>query len=412
MKYGLIGERLGHSYSKVVHGILADYEYELREVAPDELDGFMREKDFLGINVTIPYKESVIPYLDEIDEIARKIGAVNTVVNLNGRLYGYNTDFYGMRMLFAHAGIDPKGKKAAVLGSGGTSKTARVVLESLGAREIITVSRSGRDGAVTYGELYQSHSDIEIIINTTPVGMYPNIQDAPIDIYTLKNVSGVIDAVYNPLRTTLVQSAAICGAEAEGGLYMLICQAVRASEIFLGITYPEKIAEQIYEKVKRQKENIVLIGMPASGKSTVGRIVADKLGRKFVDTDELITERIGMPIKDFFAKEGEAAFRKVEREVIGELACEGSLVIATGGGAVMNELNLRDLSYNGWLYFIDRPLDSLIPTESRPLASDRAAIEGLYSERYTVYYSVCDERIDAACDAKTVANIITENYLK
>lgn len=409
MKYGLIGEKLGHSFSKEIHESLG-YDYELREIARDELDGFMRERDFLGINVTIPYKETVIPYLDFIDDDAKEIGAVNTIVNRGGKLYGYNTDFYGLKMLLANAGIDVKGKKAAILGTGGTSKTAKAVLSSLGACEIIKVSRSARKDAISYEDLICSHPDVEIIVNTTPVGMYPDVENMPLDLYSIEKLSGVIDVVYNPLRTALVQSAAFCAAPAEGGLYMLVGQAVRASEIFLDIKYPEETIDRIYERTRAKKENIVLIGMPASGKSTVGRIIADRLGRKFVDTDEVITDRIKMPIKDFFAKEGEEAFREIERQVINELACESSLVIATGGGAVINELNQRDLSYNGRLYFIDRPLDKLMPTESRPLSSDRDAMKKRYAERYLIYLSVCDEKIDADCEAIAVAEKILENY--
>ena len=257
MKYGLIGEKLGHSFSKEIHSLLGDYDYELCEIARDELDSFMKKRDFLGINVTIPYKEAVIPYLDWISDSAKEIGAVNTVVNCDGKLYGYNTDFYGMRGLFDHAGIDVTGKKAAILGSGGTSKTAFVVLKSLGADKIIKVSRSGNDGAVTYDELYKDHPDVEIIVNTTPVGMYPNISDCPVDLSKFGQLSGVIDAVYNPINTTLVKSARGLGIKAEGGLYMLVSQAAVASELFLnekGNTVPDHI-DKTFLEIKSRKEN-------------------------------------------------------------------------------------------------------------------------------------------------------------
>ena len=230
MKYGLIGEKLGHSFSKVIHERLSGNPYELLEIRPDELDAFMKSKDFLGINVTIPYKEAVIPYLDKIDESAAAIGAVNTIVNRSGKLYGYNTDFFGMRALFSHARVNPEGKKAVILGSGGTSRTAMAVLSSLGASEILRVSRSGRDGAITYEELYERHTDAEIIVNTTPLGTYPNVSGCALNIKAFKSLLGVIDAVYNPLRTNLVLDALEMGIRAEGGLYMLVCQAVRASE--------------------------------------------------------------------------------------------------------------------------------------------------------------------------------------
>ncbi len=410
MKYGLIGEKLGHSFSKEIHALLGDYEYELREIAKDELDGFMTERNFLGINVTMPYKEAVIPYLDWIHEPAKEIGAVNTIVNLEGKLYGYNTDYSGMLCLIDNAAISVEGKKAAILGSGGTSRTALVALKSLGAGEIVKVSRNGKDGALTYEELYKNHSDVEIIVNTTPVGMYPNIFDCPVDLERFKNLSGVIDAVYNPINTTLVQKARERGIAAESGLYMLVAQAASASELFLnenGNTAPYWL-NKFNEKIKSQKENIVLIGMPASGKSTVGKILANRLNRKFIDTDDLITERIKMPIADFFAKEGETAFRQIERRVIKDIAGEGSLVIATGGGAVLREENLSALKYNGKLFFIDRPLEKLVPTNTRPLSFDRASIEARYNERYSIYCGCCDVRIDANCEAEKVADKILE----
>ncbi|MBP3402235.1 MAG: shikimate dehydrogenase [Clostridia bacterium] len=410
MKYGLIGEKLGHSFSRTIHEMLSDNLYELREIPKDELDGFMKSKSFSGINVTIPYKESVIPYLDEIDEGAREIGAVNAIVNRCGKLIGYNTDFYGMQKLFLHAGIDAKGKRAAILGSGGTSRTAMAVLRSLGADEILRVSRSGKDGNITYDELYSRHSDIEIIVNTTPMGMFPNIDGAAVDVSKFENLSGVIDAVYNPIRTQLVLDAMAKGIAAEGGLYMLVAQAVRASEIFLDTNYSEDIIEKIYRKINGEKESIVLIGMPACGKSTVGKILAKKTGRTLVDTDELIVKKVGMEITEIFRQYGEDKFRDIESEVIAEISGNGSLIIATGGGAILRDKNVRSLKKNGRLYFIDRPLDALVPTDSRPLSSDRTAIEKRYEERYGIYSSVCDKKIDADCDAETVAEKILENF--
>ena len=407
MKYGLIGERLGHSFSKEIHERLG-YDYELCEVAPEALDGFMETKNFEGINVTMPYKQAVIPYLDEIDEAASEIGAVNTIVNRDGKLYGYNTDFYGMERLFDHAEVDPYGKKVAVLGSGGTSKTATAVLKSLGASEIICVSRSGE---VSYADLYESHSDVDIIVNTTPVGMFPNIWGKPVEINRFDRLSGVIDAVYNPLNTTIVIEAKERGIPAEAGLYMLVAQAIRASELFLNARYPSYMTDVIYDGIRAEKENIVLIGMPSSGKSTVGRLLAEKLGEEFIDTDELTVEKIKMPIKDFFTLYGEEKFREVESEVIREIAGRGGLVIATGGGAVLRKENLINLIYNGNILFIDRPLNMLIPTDSRPLSSDRMALENLYMTRYPIYTDACDSRIEAIGTPIEIAENILENYL-
>ena len=267
MKYGCIGEHLKHSFSKEIHNALADYEYEIREIERENLSSFAEKKDFLAINVTIPYKELIMPHMYYIDGHARSIGAVNTVVNRGGLLYGYNTDFYGMSMLIRHAGVEIEGKKVVILGTGGTSKTSLAVAEALGARKIIRVSRTAREDAISYEEIYLCHTDADVIINTTPSGMFPNIFDAPVDISKFPTLSGVIDAVYNPLRTPLILAAKERGIAAEGGLYMLVAQAVRASEIFIDTKYDESETERVYEKIKREKENVVLVGMPASGKA-------------------------------------------------------------------------------------------------------------------------------------------------
>ncbi len=412
MKYGCIGEHLKHSFSKEIHNALADYEYEIKEIPRSELDGFMKNGDFNAINVTIPYKELVIPYLYFVDERAKEIGAVNTVVNRNGRLYGYNTDFYGMTMLLSHANIDVRNKKVVILGTGGTSKTAKAVAKALSAREIITVSRSGKDGAVTYDELHSRHSDAEVIINTTPAGMYPNIFEKTVELSGFKSLCGVIDAVYNPLKTPLVLEAESRGIAAEGGLYMLVAQALRASEIFTNTSFDTAALDCVYEKIKRDKQNIVLIGMPASGKSTVGRLVAEKLRRDFVDTDEMIAEKAGMSIPNIFAACGEKKFREMESEIIRDVSVSSGIVIATGGGVPLKTQNMSALCENGRIYFIDRSLERLIPTEDRPLSSTKEAIEQRYKERYSVYTAAADVIIDADCDAVSVADKITEEFLK
>ncbi len=412
MKYGCIGEKLKHSFSKEIHNALSDYEYELCEIARDELCSFAQKKDFRAINVTIPYKELIIPYLYYIDEFAKDIGAVNTVVNRDGLLYGYNTDFYGMQSLLQHAKIDIKNKKVIILGTGGTSKTAVSVARAGGAKSILRVSRAGRENAITYGELYAKHTDAEIIINTTPSGMFPNIFDTPVDISAFPSLAGVIDAVYNPLRTPLISAAKRRGIPAEGGLYMLVAQAVRASEIFLGTEYPAEMTDKVFGKLCTDKENIVLVGMPSSGKSTVGGLIAKACGRTFIDTDELIVKHAGQEITDIFAEVGEAGFRDIESQVIREVSAMTSAVIATGGGAVLREENVAALKENGKIYFIDRPLEKLIPTSSRPLSSDRKSIEKRYEERYGIYTSVCDRKINAACTPAEVAQKIMENFLK
>ncbi len=410
MKYGCIGEHLKHSFSKEIHNALTDYEYDILEIPREGLADFADKKNFLAINVTIPYKELIMPHMYYIDSHAKEIGAVNTVVNRSGKLYGYNTDFFGMSELIYHSGIKIKGNKVVILGTGGTSKTALAVAKAHGAKEILRVSRSARENAITYDELYERHSDADIVINTTPCGMFPNISNSPVDVSKFKNLSGVIDAVYNPLRTSLILEAKKRGISAEGGLYMLVSQAVRASEIFTDTTYPLGSTERIYKKIMRDKENIVLIGMPASGKTTVGNILAKKMNREFIDTDELIYMRVEKPISTIFSEYGEKYFRRLESEIIEEVSSKTGVIISTGGGAVLNENNVTSLKKNGKIYFIDRPLDALVPTGDRPLASTREAIEKRYNERYFTYISSSDVKIDASCDARSVADKIERNF--
>ncbi len=408
MRYGLIGEKLGHSFSPLIHTELSGESYELLEIPRGELESFIRSRDFLGINVTIPYKEAVIPYLDCIDPAAEAIGAVNTVVNRGGRLFGYNTDFYGLTALTSHIGIELSGSVVAILGTGGTSKTARAVSRALGAKEILTVSRSARDGAVTYEELHGMRERVNIIINTTPVGMYPNTECSPLELSDFPALSGVVDAVYNPLRTRLVLSAQKRKIPAEGGLYMLAAQGVRASELFHETKYPKGTEDAIYKKLLHNLENAVLIGMPSSGKSSVGRALAELLSREFIDTDALISERSGMSIPEIFATFGEEHFRSLEREVIAEVSKTSGGVIATGGGAVLCPSSVEALKANGRLFFLDRPIELLTPTSDRPLSRDRADIEKRYRERYPIYSSVCDERIDGSRSVSCAAELIAE----
>lgn len=412
MKYGCIGEHLGHSFSREIHARLSDYEYELCEVAREALCDFATRREFLAINVTIPYKEMILPYIYELDEGARLIGAVNTVVNRGGRLYGYNTDFYGMTELIRHAGIEVAGKKAAILGTGGTAKTARAVLTALGAGEIITVSRTAREGICDYAGLVREHSDTEVIINTTPVGMYRDFDGVPVDVGCFPALSGVIDAVYNPLRTRLVSDALKRGIKAEGGLYMLVAQAVRASEIFLDRAYPIGTTERVFREMMEDKESIVLIGMPASGKTTVARLLADDTWREVIDTDDKIEADVGLSIPEIFEKEGEAKFREYEAEVIHAVSQDTGKIISTGGGAILNPINVERLKRNGKIYFIDRPLEKLLPTEDRPLSQSKEAMEKRYGERYELYKKYADVTVDADRTAEAVAEFIREDFFK
>ncbi len=404
MKYGLIGEHLGHSYSREIHRLISGCDYELKELTPDELGAFFENRSFSGINVTIPYKQSVIPYLDEISDTAKSIGAVNTVVNRDGRLYGDNTDFAGMCALLEHAKIDVSGRKVLILGTGGTSKTAKAVMKHLNAAEIITVSRKPQSGTCTYSELKTLHSDAEIIVNTTPVGMFPKDDEAPIDLSDFPLLKGVADVIYNPLRTNLVQSAKSRNIPSEGGLYMLCAQAVYASAVFRNIPVDSSLIDMAYNMVKGEKENVVLIGMPSSGKSCVGKLVAEKTGKTFLDTDELITERAGQKIADYIAENGEEPFRKLEREVISGLSQKSGCVIATGGGAVLSWENVQLLRRNGRLVFLDRSLEKLTPTSDRPLSSDSEKLKKLYETRYPIYRAAADICLEADGTPSEVAS--------
>lgn len=407
-EYGCIAEHLGHSFSGEIHHLLGlalshdgkdepCYRYTLQELRPDELADFLKQKSFRGINVTIPYKQAVMPYLDELTDIAREIGAVNTIINRDGRLIGDNTDFYGMSYLIASSGVDLQNKKVLIFGTGGTSKTAHAVAKHMGAREILKVSRQRKEGCLTYDKLFL-HTDAEIIINTTPVGMFPRDEACPLpadlSLSDFKGLCGVFDAVYHPLRTELVLAAKALKIPATGGLAMLVAQAAAATERFLGYSVSDDIIRQITRTLNAQKQNIVLIGMPACGKTTVGQLLSQTLGRELIDTDEEITRAVGMTPGDYITKYGEAAFRKVEAEVIRDkIAPMSGVIVATGGGAVLDAQNVKRLKRNGVLCFLDRPLNSLQATKDRPLSADPKLLRRRYEERYDIYCSAADVRL-------------------
>ena len=393
MEYGLIGEHLPHSFSKIIHEKLAPYSYELHELRPDEVDSFMRGKEFKGINVTIPYKQTVIPYLDEISDQARSIGAVNTVVNRNGRLCGYNTDYFGMKSLIERLGIDPAGKKVLILGTGGTSKTAFAVATDMGASEVYKVSRTGKEGVPTYEEAYERHTDAQIIITTTPCGMYPAIDDCPLDLSRFPDLCGVIDAIYNPLRTVLILEAQKRGIPAEGGLYMLVVQAVYAAELFADRKIESEKTDQVFKEILNSKRNIVLSGMSLAGKTTLGTLLAKKLDRVLEDTDQMIIRKEQRPITEIFATDGEKYFRDLETEMARTLAPQTGLVIATGGGAILRQENVDALKKNGCIIFLDRPFNQILPADDRPLANTKEKVAALLEKRYPIYKATCDESI-------------------
>lgn len=401
MQYGLIGEKLGHSYSKEIHTAFGKYNYELKELSKDEVKDFILEKQFKGLNVTIPYKETVMEYLDFIDDEAKAIGAVNTVVNRDGKLYGYNTDFYGMLEVLKDTGFDFKDKKVLVLGVGATAKTATAVLNHLQVKDIFYAARNKSksfciDKTVSFTEAKETLTDVDFIVNTTPCGMYPNLDDKAIDLSPFKNIYGVFDVIFNPGRTQLMLQAESLNKKAFGGLKMLVYQAVYATEKFTGESVERKLSERILKDLRSKNENIVLIGMPASGKSTVGKLLSKDLSKEFFDTDNLIVKKAGCEITDIFANKGETYFRDLESEVIKEISLKKNVIIATGGGAVLRKENVEALKAYGRLYFIDRALENLLPTEDRPLANDAEKIKKLYETRLPIYKEAADVVVE--CD--------------
>ncbi len=412
MEYGLIAEKLSHSFSKEIHNKLADYTYELKELKQSELKEFILKKEFKAINVTIPYKEAVMPYLDEIDDKASVIGSVNTVVNRNGKLYGYNTDFFGMKQLCLKNVISFKGKKVLILGSGGTAKTAYAVSKDMGGAEIYFVSRKKTDNTVTYDEAKNNHFDADIIINTTPVGMYPNIDKSPINLSDFKCLTAVVDVIYNPLKTKLVLEAEKLGIKAVGGLYMLVAQAKAACERFLNKDINEDILDRVYKEVLVLKQNVVFVGMPSSGKTTVGKMVAQRLSRDFFDTDLLVFKKTGMTPAEIINEQGEKAFRIIESEVISEVSKLSGVVIATGGGAILNDENIENLKKNGLIWFIDRPLESLKTGSDRPLSSSKEELLKRFDERFPKYNACADFILkDIESPEKTAEQTVKDLYL-
>ena len=407
-KYGCIGKKLTHSFSKEIHAKLADYEYELMELTEEEIALFFEKKAFAAINVTIPYKQTVIPYLDWVSPIASRIGAVNTIVNKEGQLYGYNTDYYGMKALIERIGIDVSGKKVLVLGTGGTSKTARVVAKDLGASKVLIVSRRKTGEYITYEEAILNHADAEVIINTTPSGMYPDCGTKPIDITPFTQLEGVVDAVYNPLRTNLVLDAKERGIKAECGLYMLVMQAVVAVEKFLDTPIPKEQADRVFADIFASKENIVLTGMPGSGKSTVGNLLHVD-GFEFIDIDAEVEKRCGCSIKELIQAKGETYFRDLETEVIRDVSSQSCRIISTGGGAILREENVRLLSQNGKLFFLDADLNRLQATASRPLSDTPEKLQKLYAERIDIYRSTAHVIVpDLGTAEKEVSYILSK----
>ncbi|MBQ6816296.1 MAG: shikimate dehydrogenase [Clostridia bacterium] len=408
MEYGLIGEKLGHSFSTQVHAKIGNYDYTLKEINKDDLEKFIKSRNFKGINVTIPYKQQVMPYLDYIDANAKEIGAVNTIVNKNNKLFGYNTDYNGIIDLINKSGVNIKDKNVLILGTGGSSNTIFTVLKNLNAKEIIKVSRTPDRNQVNYDNAHILYPNTQIIFNATPVGMFPENNNTPINLHNFKNLECVFDLIYNPLKTRLIKEAEALGLKAFGGLYMLVAQAVRAGELFLDTTYKPELTNSIYNDIFNNKMNIVLTGMPGSGKSTIGKQIAKITGRKFYDTDTLIEKKLNKSITEIFKTFGEEKFRNIESNVIYETSKLSGVIISTGGGAVLNNENIINLKQNGKVFFLNRSLDELIPTADRPLANTKQGIIKCYNERINIYNNTCDVIVPVTDIEETAQKII--NY--
>ena len=404
MKCGLLGRKLGHSYSPQIHSHFGSYSYDLFQLEPNDLAQFLLHKDFTGLNVTMPYKKAVIPYLDALSPDAERLGAVNTIVRQGHKLIGHNTDYAGFRSMVQKSGLSPAGKKCLVLGSGGASNTACAVLEELGA-EVVVISRQGDNN---YENLHL-HRDAAIIVNTTPVGMYPNCGDSPISLAQFPKAEGVLDLIYNPARTALLLEAEALGISSMNGLWMLVAQAKAAAELFSGHHIPDSKIADVYRILQRQMENIVLIGMPGCGKSTVGKLVALRCGKEFVDADCEIEKIAGKSIPAIFAQDGEDAFRALETKVLQDLGMKSGLVIATGGGCVTRKENYSLLHQHGRIFCLQRDLEKL-PTIGRPL-SMVVPPEELYRQRKPLYEAFADRSIDNNGAVEATAAAIAGEYL-
>lgn len=419
--YGLLGRKLGHSWSVPIHQALGCEDYRLIELEPEELGPFLRREDIGGLNVTIPYKREVMAFCDVIDEGAKAIGSVNTLVRRGGKLYGYNTDIDGFLYMLRRARISLMGKKVVVLGSGGASLTAQAAAKREGAREVVVVSRTGPDN---YENLPQRHGDAEALVNTTPVGMWPRLEEAPVDLRLLPAVTDVVDVIYNPGRTNLLLQASGWNRNefyyddlglwderyfrCAGGLSMLAAQAKRAEELFFDRTIPDGDTEKIVAWLWQDRTNIVLVGMPGCGKTTVGRELARLSGKPFVDLDEEIVRRADKPIPEIFRDEGEGAFRELEAQVLADVCAQSGQVIATGGGAVLRAENRGSMRRTGRVYFLRRGLEEL-PTDGRPL-SQKGSLEEMYRVRKPLYSAAADAVIDNSAALEETAALIWRDF--
>ena len=406
-KFGLIGESLSHSKSKEIHEFFGKYTYNLKNLKESEVEDFFKKKNFRGINVTIPYKELSIKYLDQVDPAAKEIGAVNTIINRNGILKGYNTDYLGFDYSLKYFDIDLKDKEILILGSGGASKMVQKLASDKGAKSVVVISRSGDNNY----ENIEKFSDFNVIINASPVGMYPNNMECKVDLKIFKKLEAVIDLIYNPFKTKLILDGEKLGIKTMNGLLMLVAQAFFAGELFLDEKLDESIIEKIYFKIKGDMENIALVGMPSCGKTTMARLLSEKLNRVYFDTDKLIEEMEGK-IPEIFEKKGEKYFRDLETSVLEEVSKKTGIIIATGGGTPLREINRELLLQNSLVIYLDRDIKNL-ETEGRPLSKNLETLEKMYGERNKIYQEISHIKIKVIEDEeKTLEKILEEikNY--
>ena len=403
--YGLLGRKLGHSWSPPIHTALGCEGYKLMELEPEELCAYLAQPEIGGLNVTIPYKRDVMAYCDVIDETAKAIGSVNTLVRrADGKLYAWNTDAAGFRWMAERAGIQIAGKKVVILGSGGASLTAQAVSKAIGAREVIVVSRSGENNY----ENLNRHADAEILVNTTPVGMYPAVGTSPVELTAFPRCEGVLDVVYNPRRTALLLQAEELGIPCSDGLPMLVAQAKAAEEHFFEKSIPDSENERILRMLRQEMTNIVLIGMPGSGKTTLGQALAELTGREAIDVDQYIVEKAGCSIPEIFAQSGEAVFRDLEREMTAEIGKLSGKIILTGGGVIKDRRNYAPLHQNGRIYHLVRDLN-VLPSDGRPL-SQGADLSAMWTEREPLYTAFRDSVIDNNGLVEETAEMIWRDF--
>ena len=404
---GVIGYPLGHSYSKDIHEYLTNKPYHIIELDEEKFHDFMKEKNFSCINVTIPYKQMVIPYLDKIDDLALKLDAINCIVNKDGILIGYNSDYYGFKLMLEANQVVIKDRVVAILGNGGASKAVYEVVKDMQAKTIYIVDRNNLSNTISYEEIY--NKDLDVIINTTPVGMFPNNDGCIIDVKKFKNLEWVVDIVYNPIRTKLVIEALNFGIKAIGGLEMLVAQAVKALEFFDSIPVDSNRLKACYKKLLNDKQNIVLIGMPSGGKTTIANILGKKLQREVLEMDDLIVQKIGMPIRTYIEQFKEEAFRQQEIEMAKELRNHHHTIISCGGGIVLKEDSMNYLKENGCIVFIDRDLNKLLISDDRPLSNTQEKLNQLYQQRYDLYRKYSDIIIDNNGDLHDTVDRIIES---